>query len=211
MTQIPRTRAAPSRGGGVQLWCQGPFSGPGVEPRLPGGRVLYMERPPRNGGHWGRHCRFQYGHGISWRTEWPGRPYCRGAAHGLTGRCQTVDHTAGGGHMLIYSPSPPQYPFPLCWGPLFPSRWRNWKILLLVCPADINNSPLHVIFLWCLLYHSHLPQCVCEGVGNCFRVRPGRNNPCIIPVPEGRTQPWVVRGPPTTSLPQYPPLHPQLR
>ena len=50
-----------------------------------------------------------------------------------------------------------------------------------------------------------------EGVGNCFCVIPGRKNPCIVPVPEGRTHPWEVRGSPTTSLPQDPPPYPQLR
>ena len=50
---------------------------------------------------------------------------------------------------------------------------------------------------------------MCEGIGDFFYVRPRRTIPCIVP--EGRTQPWAVCGPPATYLHQYPPPHSQLR
>ena len=36
------------------------------------------------------------------------------------------------------------------------------------------------------MYHRHLPQCVCEGVGNSFCVGPRRTNTDIISVSEGK-------------------------
>ena len=50
-----------------------------------------------------------------------------------------------------------------------------------------------------------------EVVVDCFCFELRRMIPGIILVPEGQTKPWALCGPPSTSLPQDPTPHPQLR